>query len=118
MSTHDERPDDGFERELESAFETLRREDRSALPAHPTPEARTAPAPLRWGPWLAGAAAAAAAGLLLWADGPDPAPPLQLAWHAPTDFLLETPGAWLLEPAMVDPTAGLIGDLAPKGEPR
>ncbi len=75
---------------------------------------------------LVAAAASAAAlpltGLLLWAAWPEPQglPPeaFHLAWDRPTDFLLETPGAWLLEPVTGDPTAGLLGDLSPKGGPR
>jgi hypothetical protein len=88
---------------LHEAFAELRREDTAHAPSFDAVVQRTSgattPVPLRGGALAAGMLAAAlVVGLLV--RRPALAPPpaaATLAWTAPTDFLLRTPGIEVLE---------------------
>lgn len=119
------RPDDE-DRDLREAYSALREEDRRHTPdlerllTRPLPRRRTVPAP--WKPILAAAVVLAlvAAAALWWLPPPegvegDPTAGALLAWRAPTDVLLETPGRSLLGEV---PALGGGGFLPPPADGR
>jgi hypothetical protein len=98
MTTHD--PDD--DPDLRRAFAALRADDAGRVPPFRA-AAAAGPVRPRPAPWLGGLLAAGAlvgAVLLTVRPGPAPVPsppwPAE-HWTAPTDFLLRTPGAEILE---------------------
>jgi predicted membrane-bound mannosyltransferase len=115
-----------FDREIARLFEAQRQADEASAPAFrellARPRARRAPLEgWIWRPALAAAAVVVVAAVLTFHRPARPAPPANrtrtpesalpaaaaalAAWKAPTDFLLETPGADLLTrvPALVHP---------------
>ena len=119
-----------LDREIARLFEEQRRADEAAAPAFrellARPRARRAPL-ARWirRPALAAAAVAVVAAALLLRRPPPPRAPESAlpavattlaSWKAPTDFLLQTPGAELLGrlPVLVSPAPGTTPALSYK----
>lgn len=96
-------PDHDDDRVLQEAFAELRREDTDQVPSFAavveggaTP--RRPPNPLRGEALAAGLLVASlVVGLVVRRPPPPPPPAAALAWTAPTDFLLRTPGIEVLE---------------------
>ena len=92
------------DRDLADRFARLRRDERTAAPAFADVTTRRVPERIRRGPLAIGLAAAVVAaiaiGLVASRDGTGGAPLVidlrATSWTAPTDFLLDTPGNWML----------------------
>jgi hypothetical protein len=104
------------DRTLHERFASLRGEDGARTPRFERVLLRTR-STQRYGAWAIGATAAilvAAIGVFVYRASlvpsrPPSAAPMLASWHAPTDFLLKTPGIDLLRavPRIGEPSAGV-----------